>query len=294
MTTRRELAGEEPTRAYGDDELDVAALARLAASTWLHGTEWGLRTSARVAGRLARAVTDAEEAQALVKDVGRTAQVVSDVTRSLSTGTPLPDILAQVGDSFGELTDPVPAPGARPGPTPPREEPPRHREVDLREQGAELLQRSRDVWDADVTHPAFARILAELAPDEARILLLLVRGGAQPSVDVRTGGAVGLVSSTLVKPGLTMIGSRSGCRHLDHVPSSLHNLFRLGLVWFSREQVADPTDYQVLEAQPDVIEAMRSVKHAKVVRRSIDLTPFGEDFCRAALVEQGEPGPHGT
>ena len=42
-------------------------------------------------------------------------------------------------------------------------------------------------------------------------------------------------------------------------------------------------EYQVLEAQPDVLEAMHSVRRAKVVRRSIHLTPFGEDFCRDGL-----------
>lgn len=298
MTERDESDVDvELLAAYGDETVgltesigpgmnDLPGITRLVASTWLHGTEWGLMTSAKVAGRLARATTDRAEAQALVVDVGKAAHVVSEVTRSLSAGVPLPVILAQVGDSVGELTHPVRALGE------PAEssagETARRRQPDLRERGAELLERSRDVWRTDSAHPAYERILEELAPDEARVLVLLMRGGPQPSVDVRTGGAVGMVSSTLVKPGLTMIGPRAGCRHVDRVPSYLHNLFRLGMVWFSREQVSDPMDYQVLEAQPDVIEAMRSVRHAKVLRRSISLTPFGEDFCRAVLVDQAD------
>jgi hypothetical protein len=39
----------------------------------------------------------------------------------------------------------------------------------------------------------------------------------------------------------------------------------------------------VLEAQPDVLDAMQSARRPKVVRRSIHLTPFGEDFCREGL-----------
>ena len=66
-------------------------------------------------------------------------------------------------------------------------------ERSLRERGEQLLERSRDVWGEEETHPAYARILDDLAPDEARILLLLLRGGPQPSVDVRTGGPVGMV-----------------------------------------------------------------------------------------------------
>ena len=107
--------------------------------------------------------------------------------------------------------------------------------------------------------------------------------GPQPAVDVRTGGPVGIVRSRLLAPGLSMIGPRAGCRYVDRVPSYLNNLFRLGLIWFSRETLRDPQRYQVLEAQPDVLAAIKSVRQAKVVRRSIHLTPFGEDFCRVCL-----------
>jgi hypothetical protein len=75
---------------------------------------------------------------------------------------------------------------------------------------------------------------------------------------------------------------------VERVPSYLTNLNRLGLIWFSRETLRDPERYQVLEAQPDVLAAINSVRHAKLVRRSIHLTPFGEDFCRCALVEDGD------
>ena len=114
-------------------------------------------------------------------------------------------------------------------------------------------------------HPAYERILDELAPDEARVLLLLLEGGPQPSVDVRTGGPVRQVNSQLVAPGLTMIGARAGCRYLDQVPSYLNNLFRLGLVWFSRESMRDPLEYQVVEAQPDVLgrDGLRAVRQGR-------------------------------
>jgi hypothetical protein len=153
----------------------------------------------------------------------------------------------------------------------------------LHEAGQNLLRASRDVWSEDRGHPAYARIIEELAPDEGRILLLLLRKGPQATVDVRTGGLIGTVSSNLVAPNLNMIGALAGCRFVDRVPSYLHNLERLGLIWFSRETIRDPMEYQVLEAQPDVVEAMASVRRAKVVRRSIHLTPFGEDFCRDGL-----------
>jgi hypothetical protein len=254
----------------------IPGLARVAATAAWHTTEWGVRTWSRAGRRVARAIADPDEAVSLARDAGEAAAVLGELARSVSTGVPLAQALMSAGESLGELAEPS-QDGAQPRvPDPPT----------LRQRGAELLERSRDVWNDDVAHPAYERILDELAPDEARILLLLLEGGPQPSVDVRTGGPIGMVNSQLIAPGLSMIGARSGCRHLDQVPAYLNNLFRLGLVWFSREPLRDPLDYQVVEAQPDVLAAVHSVKFAKVVRRSIHLTPFGEDFCRTCLVDE--------
>ena len=151
----------------------------------------------------------------------------------------------------------------------------------LRERGAELLRKSADVHFDDDSHPAYTRILDQLAPDEARIIRLLASKGPQAAVDVRAGLPL---ASQLVAPGLTMIGAEAGCRYPDRVHSYLNNLYRLGLVWFSREKLEDPMPYQVLEAQPEVKEALSEAgRLGRTVRRSIHLTPFGEDFCAAAL-----------
>jgi Abortive infection alpha len=167
-------------------------------------------------------------------------------------------------------------------PSPPPGESEATRPRSLRDRGAELLERSADVEYEEEFHPAYERILSQLAPDEARILRLLATRGAQAAVDVRAGKALG-IGSEMVAPGLNMIGAEAGCRYLDRVPAYLNNLYRLGLIWFSREPLPDPLDYQVLEAQPDVIEAKRGGSRAKTIRRSISLTPFGEDFCRVCL-----------
>ena len=153
----------------------------------------------------------------------------------------------------------------------------------LRRRGAELLNRSADVTADDDIHSAFGRILGELAPDEGRILRLLAIEGPQPSVDVRTGALPISVNSHLVAAGLTMIGAEAGCRHLERLHAYLDNLNRLGLIWFSREALDDLKCYQVLEAQPEVLEAMRKAGRGRTIRRSIHLTPFGEDFCAMCL-----------
>jgi abortive infection alpha-like protein len=152
----------------------------------------------------------------------------------------------------------------------------------LRERGADLLRRSADVDLDDDAHPAYARILSDLAPDEGRILRLLATAGPQPAVDVRTARPLN-VGSQLVAPGLNMIGREAGCRYVERVPAYLNNLYRLGLIWFSRERLDDPLRYQVLEAQPEVGEALREAGRGKTVRRTIHLTPFGRDFCEVCL-----------
>jgi Abortive infection alpha len=164
------------------------------------------------------------------------------------------------------------------------EEESRLTQAELRERGAELLRRSAELdLDEEDAHPAYARMLGELAPDEARILRLLVIEGPQPSVDVRTAGPIGMLRDDLVAPGLNMIGMEAGVRHPVRVKRYLDNLYRLGLIWFSREELSDQARYQVLEAQPDVTEAMAEARRTRTVRRSIHLTPFGEDFCSTCL-----------
>ena len=257
----------------------LPGMARIAARAGVRSAAWTIRSGVRTTRLFARALTDPETAGELVQEVARdvaeASRTVSDVARAVAGGTPISKALLDATVTLSNVvlpdTDDEPV-----------------RERSLRERGENLLQRSRDVWGDEEPHPAYARILEELAPDEARILLLLLRGGPQPSVDVRTGGPVGMVSSALVAPGMSMIGARAGCRYTEEVPAYLNNLFRLGLIWFSREQLEDPMEYQVVEAQPDVLAAMHSVRFPKVVRRSIHLTPFGVGFCQACLVDEDE------
>jgi hypothetical protein len=152
----------------------------------------------------------------------------------------------------------------------------------LRSRGAALLEQSADVTFDEDAHPAYEDILRHLAPDEARVLRLLATKGAQPSIDVKTWRPLGIGAQT-VAPGLNMIGAEAGCRYVDRVPAYLNNLFRLGLIWFSREPLDDPVIYQVIEAQPEAQEAMRQAGRATTMRRSIHLTPFGTDFCETCL-----------
>jgi hypothetical protein len=245
----------------------LPGLARVAADAWVKTAWWGLGMSLRVGSRVARIALDPGAAMELAQDFStgmrsyaREFLGVADLDHRVRQLAPPSSTLSRRGRRNGHPPEPL----------------------SLRAQGAELLRRAADVSLDDATHPAYARILTELAPDEARILRLLALDGPQPSVDVRATNLIG-VGTQLIAPGLNMIGAQAGVRHRDRVPSYLNNLHRLGLLWLSEEPLPDPLVYQVLEAQPDVLAAIKGTARAKTIRRSIHLTPFGGDFCAVCL-----------
>lgn len=265
MTDRDDGTGSGPTPSLGE-ELDLSiraalpGLIRLAATSARRTIEWSLKTTSATSNELLRAVASGESAS----------QVLAETAVELrATARQLLGLDDEVETNRTELSRPH-APHLQRSRATPQE---------LRRRGAELLYDSANVWLEEDTHPAYERILGELSPDEARILRLLALEGPQPSIDVRTNRPLG-VGSELVASGLSMIGLQAGVRHPERTNADLNNLYRLGLVWFSREQVSDPTRYQVVEVQPDVLEAMkRAGRSPRTIHRSIHLTPFGEDFC---------------
>jgi len=264
---------EEPRRlnaGNGDGDVDLIraapVLARLAFAAWVRATGWTLQASLAASSRVVRGAANGESPATILRDVE---SELRDYVRQLLG-------IEQNGDG-AEDAEPVDAEVV--------EEEDALTVEQLRERGRDLLRRSADVYYEDEAHPAYARILQEMAPDEARILRLLAREGPQPAVDVRTAGPLALARSEMVAPGLNMIGQAAGIKHNDRLKAYLDNLYRLGLIWFSREPLQDPLEYQVLEAQPEVAEAMDEAGRGKTVRRSIHLTDFGEDFCELVLPE---------
>src|SRR3954463_11433138 len=223
--------GERATATEPGEDLSLVAalpgLARIAAAASIRLTAFTVEASVRTGSRFLRGAASGAPP-------GEVLQQTAD------------ELLAYVRELLGVTEN-----GRDPYDPPPRGQP--HADEDivdaevvetderttpafLRERGAELLRRSADVdLDDEEAHPAYARILGELAPDEARILRLLSIHGPQPSVDVRTAGPLGKLKDDLVAPGLNMIGAEAGIRREERIKRYLDNLYRLGLIWFSRE-----------------------------------------------------------
>jgi hypothetical protein len=249
-------------------------LARVAAVSGLHMVGWTVGAAAAGANYVVRRSLEGQPAATIIQEAASDLRNVA--LRALGID---PDTLPSVdlGGPAGAQAERTAARG-----TSTRE---------LQKRGFELLRRSNDVNVVEDTHPAFARILTEITPDEARILRFIYLEGPQPSLDIRTFRPLG-IGSELVAAGLSMIAEHAGLRNMERIDQYLINLSRLGLVDFSKEPVSNPNRYQVIEAQPKTIAAMKSAGRApKLVQRSIRLTSFGEEFVRTCLPLNGRVVP---
>src|SRR6476661_3418316 len=151
-----------------DDLLRAApGLARIAGEAWWRTAEWTVETSLRTSSRVLRAALSGQAPGDLFSTSG--ADVRDYVRRLLAIAD------AELDDADGREKDARDAPAEQEASA-----------AALRERGADLLRRSADVDLDQDAHPAYARILSELAPDEGRILRMLAVEGPQPAVDVRT------------------------------------------------------------------------------------------------------------
>lgn len=241
------------------DRDTAPGIARIAVGAWWQTGIWTAETAYRVTRRLGKAAVSGESAVALIDDARE--EIGGAARRLLGIRESTPDAEERSGSNDRASYD----------------------DEALRSRWDDLVDLSTEVEVDEIDgHPAFADILTQLHPDEARILRLLATKGSQAAVDVRNWRPLG-IGSHVVAPGLTMIGQHAGCLMVDRVSVYLSNLFRLGLIWFSRDPVPEIGPYQVLEAQPEVIQAFKVAGRGTTVRRSVSLTPFGEQFCAACL-----------
>lgn len=247
---------QDPDEEHGEllPGLDlVPGIARIAAGAWYRSAVWSLGAGVHAAGRAG--------------EVGLALLGMADEARA--------EAVAEANEAAGSSEEPPAEKRAQ-------------RARSLRDRGAELLDRAADVDDGerDLVHPGFARIVDQLAPDEARILKLLINDGPQGIIYVNKAAPFGFGAREIARR-LSMIGHEAGCLHIELVPAYLDNLVSHGLVAIRRDALEDELPYQVIEAQPEVIEAMDAaagkVFRGQITRRSVHLTDFGRTFCQACF-----------
>ncbi|HKJ35889.1 MAG TPA: Abi-alpha family protein [Solirubrobacterales bacterium] len=249
----------------------VPGLARIAVGAWARGAVWGVGTTVRATRRVTEAALSGESATELIDGIRD--EAVESLRQLLGVVEKAP------------RSEPITGAGRPvvPGPAPKE----RKRAQSLRDRGGALLDRSATVVEAEEPiHPGFDRIVDQLAPDEARILKLLINEGGQPIVYVNKAGPFGIGAREVARR-LSIIGREAGCLRPELVPAYLDNLVRLGLVAIRRDPVGDEQAYQVVEAQPDVVEAIKSVGgpffRGRSSRHSVHISEFGRAFCQLAF-----------
>lgn len=249
----------------------VFRAAGLAAGTAVRGSQWAVGTTYEVTKELAQAALDGESSADIAERTGNALRSIARSALGVTEGS-VREIVSYVPTPNGANQAAVTVgPYLRSANT-----------DDLRRRGDALLARSADVYFTEDVHPAYDRILDEIAPDEARILRFMALNGPQPSVDVRTNRPLG-IGSELVQGDLTSVPEQAGVRYPDRSRSYLINLNRLGLTLTSDDPVV-LSRYMVLEVQPVVETALKKAGRApKIVRKSLRLSEFGEDFCRTCF-----------
>ncbi|AVH22219.1 Abi-alpha family protein [Nocardia cyriacigeorgica] len=250
----------------------VFRAAGLAAGTVVRGGQWAVETSYEMTREITQAALDGESSAEIAERTGNALRSIARSALGVTEGS-VREIVSYVPNPQGGAGQQAIGVGSYL----------RSATVDeLRRRGDALLARSADVYFTEEVHPAYDRILDELAPDEARILRFMALNGPQPSVDVRTNRPLG-IGSELVSGDLTSVPEQAGVRYPDRARSYLINLNRLGLTLTSDDPVV-LSRYMVLEVQPVVEAALKKAGRApKIVRKSLRLTEFGEDFCRTCF-----------
>ncbi|WP_312884691.1 Abi-alpha family protein [Nocardia barduliensis] len=250
----------------------VFRAAGVAAGTVVRGSQWAVGTTYEVTREITQAALDGESSAEIAERTGNALRSIARSALGVTEGS-VREIVSYVPTSNGPTSQQALAVGSYFRSASSEE---------LRRRGDALLARSADVYFTEDVHPAYDRILDELAPDEARILRFMALNGPQPSVDVRTNRPLG-IGSELVQGDLTSVPEQAGVRYPDRARSYLINLNRLGLTLTSDDPVV-LSRYMVLEVQPVVEAALKKAGRApKIVRKSLRLTEFGEDFCRTCF-----------
>ncbi len=158
----------------------------------------------------------------------------------------------------------------------------------------ELIERSTHVGD-DAGLPAFLEVVAQLTPDEARILRLLADEGPAPVMDLEAVSLVGRSTRTVLSHQ-TMVADRAGCVRPEEVSTYLANLERLGIVEFRDAELEGHADYQLIEGTPAYRAAARRYREdrlwrARGRRGSLHLSTFGTRFAAICMGRPADTPP---
>ncbi len=165
-------------------------------------------------------------------------------------------------------------------------------ESTLRDLYANLLATAIDIKTASLAHPAFAEIIRQMTPDEARLVALFAQVRMFPVVTVRRE-TLSPVSGIDVLRNFSFLGVDAGCSYPDLTPQYLDNLCRLGIIAIPERFYVAANAYDKLENDPRIkslIAENNSVANCRgvVVKAIVEVTELGRQFIRACLIDHDQ------
>ncbi|MGH7803221.1 MAG: Abi-alpha family protein [Candidatus Binatia bacterium] len=160
------------------------------------------------------------------------------------------------------------------------------------ESPADVLERLLDTASEQTPEESrlafFASILRRLTPDEVKLFAAVSDGTVFAVVHVGYGSRVGRVEKRVAE-NLSPIGRRAGVTALELVPQYLAHLRELDLVQTGPQDPALEVEYEMLETDAAVRNAVREIEEAdgrpRVLRRTLRISSFGQalwDACSAS------------
>jgi hypothetical protein len=165
-----------------------------------------------------------------------------------------------------------------------------HSEPSLKDMYLNLLATASDNRRAGQAHPAFAEIIKQLSPDEAKVLNSIVSPGRQIPLVRLVDKPVDLLGSPannfhILMPHLLNLGRPSGeLAEEPRIAMWIDNWVRLGLVEaIYDEHVSGEHQYDWVKGRPEYIslEANSEIDHVDFVKGLLRPTSFGRQFFSA-------------
>jgi hypothetical protein len=164
----------------------------------------------------------------------------------------------------------------------------------LRTAMGELLSRAGETTPVKSREYLFGTIVSQLVPDEARVLATLAEGERFAVVDV-VAKHIGRPTTRPIFTNASLIGDIADISPARNVATYLSRLHGFGLVEFGPEAEELGEEYDKLAVDASVQEARSLIDHskmgsAKLLRKSVMLSPLGREFWQACAPGRGAVG----
>lgn len=159
-------------------------------------------------------------------------------------------------------------------------------EPELREMFAKLVSSSLDDRKNNLLHESFTEIIKQLSTIDAKHLKQISTNEVNPFIKVRHNLSGEITGIDYIK--LFYRSNFLDDSMYELTASSISNLSRLGLIeYFDDRYYSNDFVYKDLESSPVIVDALNPIDsddiHAVVKKGYIDITPFGDSFCKSLL-----------